>query len=222
MVHPVSSASRRFAWRLVGSLVAILMGLGLCPHAEGRASITGEAPRPCLHASDICKLAKLFGSAKKPDDSYPAVIKLALENSELDGKNVAAFEENRFFVYAAGSNSGSGGSFQDGHVPSRVPRWARRFIILKPSIFVVDDEVVIPDSAVPIQCRLYSTKKPGGTGRTAHVLEGEGELFCETLLPKRATHRLGRQSNSGPESERHFLEIVAQHNSASTRFLHVL
>jgi len=222
MVHRVSSASRRFTWRLMGSVFVTLVGVGLGRPVERQAHVTGKSPAPSVHTSQIFELAKFVGSTNHPGDSYPPTVKVALDNSDLDASRLLAFEENRFFVYAVGTPSGSGDSIQDGLEPAGNPRLVRRFIVLKPSIFVVDDEVFIPDSGVPVEWRLYSPKMPEVTGRRTRIIEGKDELFCETLLPKNVAHRLRRQSNAEPESERYVLEMASQGNSARTRFLHVL
>ena len=158
MVHRVSSASRRFTWRLMGSLIVTLVGVGLGRPTERQAHVTGKSPGPCVNTSQVFKLAKSLGSANNPGDSYTPIVKLAFDNSDLDASRLVAFEENRIFVYAVGSPSGSGDSIQDGLESAGIPRLIRRFIVLKPSIFVVDDEVFIPDSGVPVEWRLYSPK----------------------------------------------------------------
>jgi len=222
MIQGVSSPSRDFARRLIGLLIVILMGPAPGRLAEGQAHATGKSPTPYLHAAEIFKLARSFGSASELVDSYPPIVRLAFDKSEVGAKDLRAFEENQYFVYAVGSISGPSGGFSDAHEPTPLPRLVRRFIVLKPSVFVVDDEVLFPGSRGPRAWRLYAQQMPEVSGRRARVKEGGDALFCETLLPQKVTYHLSHPSPGEPESERYLLEIVPQDNAARTRFLHVL
>src|SRR5207245_1883494 len=98
----------------------------------------------------------------------------------------------------------------------------RRLIVLKPSILVVDDEVVNPGARVPVRWHLCCQRMPALKGRTGRMIEGDSELFCEALLPRKASYRLEAPSKRDPKSQPYSLGIESRENSARTRFLQVL
>jgi len=223
-VCPASSHS--VSW-LAGALMVVLMGLGPGRSAHSQEHVTGQALTPGLHASEILDLAKSLFAANASFDAYPALVKLGFKNSELQAKDLIAFEENRTFAYAMGAHAlgagaGSAGASAESREPAKGPRLFRRLIVLKPSIFVVDDEVINAGPRAPVRWHLYCRKMPELKGRTARMMEGDSELFCESLLPRKASCRLEAPSKGKPESRSYSLEIESQEQSARTRFLQVL
>jgi SAM-dependent methyltransferase len=130
-------------------------------------------------------------------DSYEAAIKLAFAGPPFSDQSLAAFEENRSFVYAA-SVAGAGLS--------------RRLLILKPSIFVVDDE--LPTGSVDPAC-LSSQGAPEISNGRVRVTEGNSEITWETLPPHRATYVTSRAGEYLVEA--HSLGV-----GRAQRLLHVL
>ena len=207
---------------LVGMLIAILIGLGLGGVANGQAPAPAAHCRACLHTWEILSLAQSFASAKGSTDSYLPVVNLAFAGCLGEAKGLVAFEENRLFVYALGSASWPGSGLQAIREPTQSPRWVRRVIVLMPSIFVVDDEVMASGSRVAAEWCLDSKNMPEVASQRARFRETGGELSCETMLPRKAIYCLSRPPSGEAESGRYLLEIASQDNPSIIRFLHVL
>ena len=217
-------------------------GLGLeLGFARGRPARdqeheAGKTLAPGLRASEVLDLVKSLVRAGATFDAYPRLVKLGFENSQLQAKDMVAFEEtkdliafeeNRSFVYAMGARALGGsagplGESAESREPAEGPRLFRRLIVLKPSILVVDDEVINPGPRVPARWHLYCERMPELKGRTGRIIEGDGELFCEALLPRKASYQLEAPSEGDAESQSYSLAIESQENSARTRFLQVL
>jgi len=210
--------------------------LGRGRPACGQEQSASKTLAPGLRASEVLDLVKSLVRADSTFDAYPRLVKLGFENSRLQAKDMVAFgeakdliayEENSSFVYALGARAlgGSAGSLEEAgesREPAEGPRLFRRLIFLKPSILVVDDEVINPGSRVPARWHLYCERMPELKGRTGRIIEGDGELFCEALLPRKASCRLEATSKGDAESQSYSLAIESQENSARTRFLQVL
>jgi SAM-dependent methyltransferase len=145
---------------------------------------------------------------------------LAFDASLFDREDLMVFEENRRFVYAVGDTSASQGQVRNAGRGHNGPRLTRRFIFLKPSTFVIDDEVHVSKSIGPIRWRLYFHTAPKIAGRRVVINEGKTELICETLLPKLLTHAL-RRGNGQRQFEHDALELVPQGTASAVRFLQV-
>ena len=118
---------------------------------------------------------------------------------------VTAFEENRSFVYVEAASG-----------PESGPRLVRRVIVLRPTVFVLDDEVINAGTPVPVEWRFYADKKPERTGRGSRVVEGGRSITVDTLVPANPKSHI---ESSGPGSA--VVEAPMESVSA-TRFLHVL
>src|SRR5437899_6580181 len=109
--YAVSRTPSRVTSWLGSSLLAVTMaqGLGLeLGFARGRPARAqehdaGKTLAPGLRASEVLDLVKSLVRAGATFDAYPRLMKLGFENSELQAKDLIAFEENRSFVYAMGA-----------------------------------------------------------------------------------------------------------------------
>jgi SAM-dependent methyltransferase len=88
-------------------------------------------------------------------------------------------------------------------------------IFLKPSTFVVDDEIESDSPSGSIEWSLDSSMSPSISGRVATVSSDGTELTSETLLPDRAVLQVKRESG-------YSLQVNARQPSKTVRFLHVL
>lgn len=132
---------------------------------------------------------------------------------------MTVFEENASFTYAVGtmalpeSNSAS----------DKAPRahLVRRVIALKPSIVVVDDQILTLDGALPEGWRLCSIGVPRVSGRKGEVQEPTGDISWETLLP--ATGVVRAKPSSGAESRcvNFTIEATNRRISGPARFIHI-
>jgi SAM-dependent methyltransferase len=186
----------------------LLAGLGafvLSWPAKGAAGETTR--RPCISAAQVLQLASSL-AVKDLRDAYPVAVKLAFGNAP---KDVAAFEENRTFVYAAGAVPWRGAA---GH-SSKPDRWLRRWIVLKPSIFILDDQLDSPAAAPCID----SETKPQISGSTFRVEEGGGSLAGNILPSHNAQLRAQRLAATALESDRYHIQWAS---SESSRLICVL
>jgi SAM-dependent methyltransferase len=104
----------------------------------------------------------------------------------------------------------------------------RRFIFLKPSALLVDDLVRRPASPGRIQWGLESGAAPPEiTGRRVRLTGPDGELLCETLLPRQVTYKSTRitltsKETPGSPREEHRTWVVAEDTALPVRFVHLL
>jgi SAM-dependent methyltransferase len=208
----------RAASRLASFVMLILVGMGVgLPDRE-----VGKTPLITLHAADIVGLAKSLSPVAGSYDSYPSISRVAFGAEIAEHGPLTAFEENQFFIYSLGKLNLSGGSSTDSREAGRAPRVTRRFIVLRPSVIVVDDRVEPPGPRTEVEWRMYSRSAPELAGRTVRVADSGGELYCETLLPRDSLLRTGREAESGPGAEAYWVDEISQGDRSPRRFLHVL
>jgi len=140
--------------------------------------------------------------------------------SEFDTGDIIAFEENPHFTYVVGDASNAYGRFEGGKRVGEAPVFVRRFIFIKPATFVVDD--LVRSRAAPVRWLLHAEEEPAVSGKSIRIGEGEGELFCETILPRDST--IATSADKGGRRERafHRIEVAARDGAGEVRFLHVL
>jgi methyl halide transferase len=196
----------------------ILMALATVGLVTALARDAAKESKLFVRAADIIALAHSLGSNAASNDSFQRIANMAFEGPLFSQQDVVAFEENRLFVFALGDTSKSLGSRNNG-----TTRFLRRFIFLKPSILVIDDEVQANVSNKPIHWSLHGRRKPEIIGSLVKFTEGEQELLCERLLPKNVVAGEGvRHSAAGADAEEYVVTAAPQGNLPGIRFLHVL
>ena len=167
------------------------------------AGVVSEAGplRPCLPSSQLLEMAKLLASTSGAGDSYNAVVPLAFDSTTKSAEVLTVFEENRYFVYSVGRAA---------------PGPIRRLVVLKPSTFVIEDQVP-PQSPAPT-C-LCAQDSPSISPEGVRVLEGDKQIFWETPRPQKVTYKVTRQL--GQASGAYLVEAATQAGPLSTRSLHV-
>lgn len=194
-------------------IVILVLGSGSPPKAY--AAVASDSARPCLNASQALNFIDSFGKAHDLSDAYPSVVTLAFGNAP---RGVTAYEENRSFVYAAGAVSWR--DAVSGHAGTT--QFARRFLLLRPSVVVVDDEISIPRMKVPELSCFESRAAPQTAGRSFHILEGAGKLSGEVLFPQKTRFHVERIFATGPESQAHRLNWALDGPEPGGRSLYVL
>ncbi len=76
--------------------------------------------------------------------------------------------------------------------PSKLRRWVRQIVFLRPHTFVIFDHVVSTRPEYEKTWLLHSQGEPVLKGRTANIVNGKGRLEVQTLLPERAQMRAVR------------------------------
>jgi SAM-dependent methyltransferase len=182
-----------------------------------------KSPSFYLSAPDVLRFVASSGTSGGSDDTLARVLRLAYQARGFKSNDLTAFEENRFFVYAVGSVSEPHGDLGENRPNHRLEpvRLTRRLIFLKPSTFVVDDEVETPSVESP-QWRLYSRFKPAFSGDVALITQDGSELTCETMLPNRATRQVKRRPGDSEGIDGYVLDVRPEKPSRSLRFFHVL
>ena len=169
-----------------------LLCLAWCGTLQGVSGATAAPSIPCLRVSQFSELANSLASPSGFGTAYDAAAQLAFGGGP---HQLTAFEENRAFIYASGA------------LPTGA---ARRLIILKPSIFVVEDQEAEPD----LLC-LSSESEPEISGRGVRLRAGNHEIVWETPLPQRTTYSTVR-------AESHKVKATSDTDSATRRILHLI
>jgi len=190
------------------------------------AALCGEAPT----AADFPELTAAYGpidqflagsAAVAGKDTQPGAADPAQACRPLPAKApVLAFEENDHFLCAMGDASQALGAAkeQGGGKPGRT--FLRRILVLKPSIFVVDDVVRGTASAGSLRWRADCRSEPAVADSRFRVANGDQQLVCETLWPAGAAPR----KTSKPEvtSDPAFqVEVEPGADPNPARWLHV-
>jgi methyl halide transferase len=164
---------------LTGVLVAFLACWELAAAATSKA--TTPSLRPCFRTSQLLEIAKSTASYTGHSDSYDGAASLAFGAAPHGAAPFTAFEENRYFVYALGTVSAG---------------LTRRLVILKPSIFVIEDQA--PRPSQELTC-LYSESSPSISAGGVRVMEAGGEISWESPRPQQVSYSTTRQPGDGPE-----------------------
>jgi methyl halide transferase len=195
-------------------LACVALGTRLIQDADGQIEAN-------VHATEVLRLVDSLAPNGSPTDMYERIGKLAFDSASSDRQELVAFEENSLFVYAVGDASRRNPA-KDSLGSENPVRLIRRFIFLRPSTFVIEDELQTPGSKRPIRWSLYSHNRPAILGSLAKLVEGEGEFLCETVLPTNATREVRREPSGAGEAEEYRLSVTPQENRDGVRFLHVL
>jgi len=92
------------------------------------------------------------------------------------GSEIVAFETGPHFTYVAGDASPV-------YRPEKCSQVVRQFIFIPPAHFVVLDRVVSTDASYKKRWVLHHANEPVLDGDTWYSDQGEGRIFCRTLLP---------------------------------------
>jgi len=95
------------------------------------------------------------------------------------GAKVAAFETNDHYVYVAGDATPC-------YAKEKCVLALRQFVFVLPDYFVICDRVTSTKPEYKKDWLLHTQNEPQIDGKTFRADEGEGRLFCRTLLPKDA------------------------------------
>ncbi|HEX7010461.1 MAG TPA: heparinase II/III family protein, partial [Phycisphaeraceae bacterium] len=99
------------------------------------------------------------------------------------GSRIEAFETTPAFAYVAADATRC---YDHGspNLPPKVSQVTRQFVFLPPGHFVIFDRVVSTDPSYRKQWLLHTAQEPVIDGDTFRADQGQGRLFCRTLLPR--------------------------------------
>ena len=214
-VWPFFACARLRLRRILKLAPAVL--LASCLVAEAR----GETPK----AADFPELA----AANRPVQRFVSGLNVLVGEGDPRSAHdpipaearILAFQDSRYYLCATADTSHVIGSRQGLSGQHEKPALARRFLFLKPSVYVVDDLVsgAAPDE--PVRWLLRFRREPKVAGRQLRIADGDDELVCETLWPLAET--LQRSPGTANTSESVFQVQVPRETGAETvRCLHVL
>ena len=197
-------------------IVAWAIALGWCL-LMGNAQ---PVPKSRFHLSsaEVLNFASSLGLVEASNDTVEKVLHLGLPGPELNSKSLIAFEENRSFVYAVLDLS----TAEPARSQPPTSRWTRRLIFLKPSTFVLDDEIGTSSSPLSAEWLFHSRTQTSIQGRFASLVQEDHELSCETLLPEQAISHVKHQHGGDEPSAGYVLQVISKQPSQRIRFLHVL
>ncbi len=205
---------RSRAWVVV-ALIAFWLGAAHRDFAEPPAHVTDKTLTLSLPASEVLRIANSLGTG----DPYHSMGRLVLQPGAGD-LHMVAFEENRYFVYVVGDSSGQSSNSPSPATPAGTPRIMRRVIILKPSVFVVDDEVVAPPPRRSVEWRLEPQNAVEAIGPKNNGEKSNWKVTSKTLFPRRTDSRAGRPPEKNPQGGS--TEVFSLDNSGKARILHLL
>jgi len=151
---------------------------------------------------------------------------------ECDMGDIVAFETNPYYVYTCGDGTKAynwlgEGEFKRGettYVP-QLESFTRQYVYLLPNTFVVYDRTVSikPDARKVWQLHCW-TEPEVSDGRII-TRQGQGQLFCLTLLPENPVVKKELQELTGSEGTRADIwrvTVEAPQPTKSEEFLHVI
>jgi SAM-dependent methyltransferase len=195
---------------VVGAVI-VTMVVAEISFARADTGKSGEAVTPCVQAAQILDLAQYFATTTGAPDSYNGVIKAAFD---APGLRITAFEESPKFVYAVAAMRSAASAPEQ---PAQTI-WIRRFIIVSPSVFIVDDQTLAPALSGTNAGCLASQTAPQLSGGEAHLAEASGEISAEILFPKNLAYRAAQAA----DGKGYQLEIASQGGPAATRIVQLL
>jgi len=169
--------------RPVRSMLAVLFCLPLLalPAAGQAPAGSGRVTLP-LRAADLFEIARTAETAE-PGTAYQGFCRLASGGLPLADRDVLAFEENKWFVSIVASPALAGGPAGESQPAGSSPRWTRRVLFLKPSVFVIDDEVAGMGLGRPVAFSLVPGGPAEARGRMIRVTQGDWRLTSTRLWP---------------------------------------
>ena len=211
---------RRFTMQFIGVAAIALLLPGVWS-ASAQTADSGNSSSPYVRSSQLLDLSQYLASTSGAPDAYARIVRAVFNGPQGDAIKVTAYEENRSFVYAVARMQLPEGADPIAQAAGKAAGWVRRLIILNPSTFIVEDELVTPNSSGVNLGILQATTAPQVSGGTAHIIEPSGEISADILFPRKATYQVNRTTN-GQEATGYFLEPGRLEIKSGARILQVL
>jgi len=177
----------------LAAVLVILVAQGPVCELHGESSPAPEDGQSTSDTGDFPALA----AAYRPIDRFiigdTVLVAKGVQASEQNpprscdpipaGSRIIAFEENSRFLCATGDASHVVHTRQHVQNNKGRPAFVRRFLFLKPSVFVVDDVLRQTASDWSPRWRVYYRSAPRVAGCRLRIGDTDEELVCETLWP---------------------------------------
>ncbi|HEY8038786.1 MAG TPA: MYXO-CTERM sorting domain-containing protein [Polyangiaceae bacterium] len=192
---------------------------------NGQPSVNDGGQRPLRRLKD--------GSAFANPD-LATYLKNKTSGAFYETGNLKTFEHAQCHDYVACDVTAaysSPGFVTDGNTP-KVDEVTRQFVYLRPDLLLVFDRVNALDPSYEKRFLLHAINAPAVSGSTATVVNGQGKLVAQTLLPSSASLNVVTNFTvegkpwppSAPDKESGGtrIEVVPKQPQARDYFLHVL
>jgi SAM-dependent methyltransferase len=215
-----SFPSLRFIMQLIGAVTLSILLPGVWS-ASAQSTDSGKSSSPFVNTSQLFEFSQYLASTSGAPDCHARVVRAAFDGPQGDAIKMTAYEENRSFVYAVARMQSHPGADSGGPSAGKTTGWVRRLIILNPSLFIIEDQLITPNSSgmkIGVQ---HSTSAPKVSSGTAHIIEPSGEIFSEILFPRKVTYQVKGTTN-GQEATCYFMEPGPLEATPGARILQVL
>jgi SAM-dependent methyltransferase len=173
-----------------------------------------------IRAGDFFVLDRVGKSTAEKKDPMPGFRRYAFGGGQLPEANILAFEEHQLFtMIVADLTRARGGS--EPRLKDDSPRMIRRLLLLKPSTFVVDDEIRATASGKRLSWTLQTVGSPKVGNRQIRIEEGQQQLFLEMLLPRVVQIARGERK-AGNAQAGYTIAISPDGQPDEARFLNVV
>lgn len=122
-----------------------------------------------------CVMIKMPGEEPSPFWNGPVYGQAGGQYKKI-GSEVIAFETGPEFTYVAGDATVA-------YRPEKCSQMVRQLVFVPPDHFVVFDRAVSTQAGYAKRWLLHTANEPVVTGKTFYADQGDGRIFCETLLP---------------------------------------
>ncbi|MDF2440193.1 MAG: hypothetical protein JWN98_1177 [Abditibacteriota bacterium] len=167
------------------------------------------------------------GQTKKWEWTADTLDQWKAKRREFERGDIIAYQSTPKYLYVAADCSAA-------YAPAKLKSWIRHIVFVRPSTFVIYDQVVSTKHEFSKTWLLHCQNEPQLQGTRSTILNGKSKLSVQTLLPAGAAARkvfgytYGGQSfdvapNALSESAAKWrLEVTPPAANAADEFLHVL
>lgn len=198
----------------------VALVLAVAATAVSQTSTQRRGLGSSLAAADLVALKQRCGAVEPLEESFQLVRQHACDGRRSGAGQILAFEENRLFIYALADMS-SGRNSEDAGGSQKGVQRIRRFFLLKPSTFVVEDLVRAPGAERPIRWLLRSAGEPKIERGRIRVVETDTKILCESLLPVDASLKKTSGSRRDDRPAEFRIEVIPKQVSDDAQFLQV-
>lgn len=195
--------------------IALILGCSFPPSTTRAAQ---PAAGLFLRTGDVFTLQRLCASEAENKDPLPGFRRYAFGGTPLAESSILAFEENRLSTTIVGDLTRRRES--EPKLKDDSPRILRRLLALKPSCFVVDDQVRKTTSGKRITWSLQTTGTPEVSSRRIRVVEGEQEIVVQMLLPRNV--QVAKTARKAGVQAGFIVDLSPEGDPDEVRFLNVL
>lgn len=146
---------------------------------------------------------------------------------QFERGNIIAYQNTSKYLYVAADCTVA-------YAPAKLQKWVRHIVFVRPSTFIIYDQVQATKAEFPKTWLLHCNNEPQIAGQSTSIENGKGRLSVQTLLPQNAQLRKvfgytydnqtfeATPSSLGETAAKWRLEVAPSKPNATDDFLHVL